>query len=110
MPSPGAEKIDRQYFDTYRGLGAYADTYQQFFSALYLIDMIRLVWGAKPGYRLLDAGSASGLTIEDFAAFGVQARGIANNKYIYAHTPDKLLRQKIFGKWRQLPFPDNHFD
>jgi ABC-type enterochelin transport system ATPase subunit len=38
--------------------GHIADTYQQFFNALYLIDMIHLVWGAKLGYRLLDAGSA----------------------------------------------------
>jgi len=110
MAPARAVKIDRQYFDTYRGLGAYADTYQRFFNALYLIDMIRLVWGAKPGYRLLDAGSASGLTLEDFAAFGVQARGIENNKYIYAHTPDKLLKHNVFGNVQQLPFPDNYFD
>ena len=105
-----AVKIDRQYFDTYRGLGAYADTYQRFFDALYLIDMIRLVWGAQPGYRLLDAGAASGLTLEDFAAFGVQAWGIENNKYIYAHTPDRLLQHNIFGTVLRLPFPDNAFD
>ena len=110
MTPTRAVKIDRQYFDTYRGLGAYADTYQRFFSASYFIDMIRLIWGANPGYRLLDAGSASGLTIEDFAAFGVQAWGIENNKYIYAHTPDKLLKHNVFGNVLQLPFPDNHFD
>src|SRR5262252_9225295 len=110
MTPARAVKIDRQYFDTYRGLGAYADMYQHFFSALYLIDMIRLIWGAKPGYRLLDAGSASGLTLEDFAAFGVQAWGIENNKYIYAHTPDKLLKRNVFGNVLQLPFPDNYFD
>jgi SAM-dependent methyltransferase len=105
-----AVKIDRQYFDAYRGLGAYADTYQRFFDALYLMDMIRLVWGAKPGYRLLDAGAASGLTLEDFAAFGVQAWGIENNKYIYAQTPDRLLQHNLFGTVLQLPFPDNSFD
>ncbi len=103
-------RIDRQYFDTYRGLGPYADTYQRFFNAAYLLDMIRLVWGAKPGYRLLDAGSASGVTLEDFSAFGVQAWGIENNKYIYAHTPDKWLKRNILGNVQQLPFPDNHFD
>jgi len=59
---------------------------------------------------LLDAGSASGLTLEDFAAFGVQAWGIENNKYIYAHTPDKLLKRNVFGNVQQLPFPDNYFD
>jgi SAM-dependent methyltransferase len=110
MAPSRAVKIDRQYFDTYRGLGAYADTYQRFFSASYFIDMIRLIWGANPGYRLLDAGSASGLTLEDFAAFSVQAWGIENDKYIYAHTPDKLLQHNVFGNVLQLPFPDNHFD
>src|SRR5262245_10387908 len=83
-----AVKIDLQYCDTYRGLVPYVDTYQRCFDALYLIDMVRLVWGIAPGYRLLDAGSASGLTLEDFAAFGVQAWGIENNKYIDAQTPD----------------------
>ena len=104
MTPTRAVNHDRQYFDTYRGLGAYADTYQRFFSASYLIDMIRLIWGANPGYRLLDAGSASGLTLEDFAAFGAQAWGIENNKYIYAHTPDKLLKHNVFGNVLQLHF------
>ncbi|MBM3222806.1 MAG: methyltransferase domain-containing protein [Candidatus Tectomicrobia bacterium] len=103
-------KVDRQYFDTYRGLGPYADTYQRFFSAAYLLDVIRLVWGAEPGYRLLDAGSASGLTLEDCAAFGVQAWGVENNHYIYASTPDRLRQYNVFGNVQHLPFPDNHFD
>lgn len=111
VPAPArAVRIDRRYFDTYRGLGPYAETYQQFFSTTYLLDMIRLVWGAKPGYRLLDAGSASGLTLEDLATFGVQAWGIENNKYIYAQTPKRLRQRNIFGNVQQLPFPDNYFD
>lgn len=105
-----AARVDRQYFDTYRGMGPYAETYQQFFSATYVMDMIRLIWGAKPGYRVLDAGSGSGLTLEDFSAFGVQAWGIENNKYIYAQTPDRLLKRNLLGNVQQLPFPDHHFD
>ncbi|MGE3538043.1 MAG: FAD-dependent oxidoreductase [Candidatus Tectimicrobiota bacterium] len=110
-PAPKrAVRIDRQYFDTYRGLGPYAETYQHFHNATYLMDLIRLVWGSKSGYRLLDAGSASGLVLDDFAAFGVQAWGIENNRYIYSQTPDRLRKRNMFGNVQQLPFPDNYFD
>jgi ubiquinone/menaquinone biosynthesis C-methylase UbiE len=74
------------------------------------VQLIQAVWGHKPPYRLLDCGSASGLTLSAFEEEGVEAWGIENSQHIHAHTPDKWKKRNLLGDVRDLPFPDNYFD
>jgi monoamine oxidase/SAM-dependent methyltransferase len=109
--------IDQSYFDQYHedsaegeGYASYEDAYDSYFEAEYLRDMIRIAWKVKPPYRLLDAGSANGLTLGDFARVGIKAWGVENNAYIHAKTPAKWRKRNLRGDIRKLPFPDGHFD
>jgi ubiquinone/menaquinone biosynthesis C-methylase UbiE len=63
-----------------------------------------------PPYRLLDSGSASGLSLDAFAKAKVDALGVENNNYIYNKTPLRLRKKNILGDVRDLPFEDNYFD
>lgn len=103
-------RVDRDYFDHYHDEWSYEDSYDEYFDARYVRDLIKIVWQTAPPYRLLDAGSASGLTLEEFAEYKIDAWGIENNKYIHSLTPKKLKRRNLLGDLRKLPFPDNHFD
>jgi monoamine oxidase/SAM-dependent methyltransferase len=109
-PVKTTTQIDRAYFDDYYEQQSYADAYDWYFDARYVRDLIRIVWKQKPSYRLLDAGSASGLTLADFAEIGISAWGIENNKHIHSQTPAKWRTRNLLGDIRKLPFPDNHFD
>ena len=115
MPQPFAGRLKRQrmsrgYFDRYYEDLPYEEAYDWYFDAKYVQDLIRIVWKAKPPYRLLDAGSASGLTLGDFARHGIEAWGVENNKYIHSRTPARWRKRNLKGDVRKLPFPDNHFD
>jgi monoamine oxidase/SAM-dependent methyltransferase len=116
-PSREPREIDRSYFDEYHedssegeGYVSYEDAYDSYFEADYLRDMIRIAFKAKPPYRLLDAGSANGLTLADLAKVGIKAWGIEKNEYIHSKTPAKWRKRNLLADVRQIPFPDNHFD
>jgi monoamine oxidase/SAM-dependent methyltransferase len=102
--------IDRSYFDEYHEDLTYEDSYDWYFDAKYVRDMIRIVWGAKPPYRLLDAGSANGLTLADFGEIGIDAWGVEKDKYIHGQTPAKWRKRNRLGDVTKLPFADNKFD
>ena len=102
--------LTTDYHDTYADDASYEDSFEEYFDAEYTCDLIREVWGAEVPFRLLDCGSASGLTLQAFADEGVDAWGIENSAYIHARTPPELLQRNLLGDVRQLPFPDNHFD
>jgi monoamine oxidase/SAM-dependent methyltransferase len=102
-------RIDRSYFDKYHENLSYEDSYDWYFDPKYVRDLIKIVWKARPPYRLLDAGAANGLTLPDFAACGIEAWGIENNKYIHSQTPVKWRKRNLLGDIRKLPFPDGHF-
>ena len=104
------QKIDKSYFDQYHDDLSYEDSYDWYFDAKYVRDLIGIVWKAKPPYRLLDAGSASGLTLADLADIGIEAWGVENNKYIHGQTPARWRKRNLLGNVRKLPFPDGHFD
>jgi len=110
VPYPEARKLDRTYFDQYHEDLSYRDAYEWYFDAKYIREQIRIVWKTRPPYRLLDAGSASGLTLADFAARGIKAWGIEKSKYIHSQTSAKWKKRNHLGDIRKLPFPDGHFD
>src|SRR5215204_379966 len=98
------------YFDAYAFGESYEEVFDELFDAQYTVDVIRTVWGAEPPYRLLDCGSANGLTLQEFAEVGVEAWGIENNAEIHARTDPAWQARNLLGDMRKLPFPDEHFD
>lgn len=103
-------ELSAAYHDCYNGEVSYEESYQECFNAEWTVKLIDAVWGRRPPYRLLDCGSASGLTLEAFAGAGIDAWGIENSAYIHAKTPAKWKNRNLLGDVRKLPFPDNHFD
>jgi SAM-dependent methyltransferase len=105
-----AKSINRSYFDDYHNGRSYKDEFKRYFDAKYVQELIKTVWGSKPPYRLLDAGSASGLTLAEFAKRRIDAWGVERNKYIHQQTPHHLNRRNLLGDIRKLDFADNYFD
>jgi protoporphyrinogen oxidase/SAM-dependent methyltransferase len=99
------------YFDYYcAGNQSYEDSFEIAFDAEHVVDMLEAVWGASPTYRLLDAGSANGLTLGALSTMDVDAWGIENSWYIHAKTPPNLRERNILGDVCTMPFPDGYFD
>jgi protoporphyrinogen oxidase/SAM-dependent methyltransferase len=98
------------YFDYYSGDDKYEDSFSDHFDAAYVGDLVRYVWRLEPPYSLLDAGSANGLTLDSFAASGIDATGLENSPYIHSRTPSHLLDRNILGDICDMPFADNAFD
>jgi len=107
---PWSEKIDREYFENYRGLGPYREVWNRFTDPDYLTDLIRIVWNKASGYRLLVAGSASGELVGALRERGIDAWGIENNRVIHASTPRELKKFNKLGSIVDLPFKDGEFD
>lgn len=103
-------RMSRGYFDRYYEDLPYEEAYDWYFDARYVEDLIRIAWKTRPPYRLLDAGSASGLTLDDFARRKIEAWGVENNKYIHGQTPAQWRKRNLLADVRKLPFPDNRFD
>ena len=89
---PASDKIDRDYFENYRGLGPYSEVWSRFTDPAYLTDLIKIVWNRAKGYKLLVAGSASGELVGALRARGIDAWGIENNRAIHAKTPKALKK------------------
>ncbi len=107
---PRVIRIHRDYFDLYDGKQNYEASFHKYFDARYTVDLIRAIWKKKPPYRLLDAGSASGLTLKEFQELGVDAWGIEKNAHIHSRTPPGLRRRNLLGNVRSLPFESDFFD
>ncbi|NVN86789.1 MAG: FAD-dependent oxidoreductase [Rhodopseudomonas sp.] len=107
---PVSDKIDRDYFENYRGLGPYREVWSRFNAPDYLMDQIRIVWDRPGGYKLLVAGSASGELVGALRERGIDAWGIENNRFIHAKTPDALKPFNLLGSIVDLPFQDGEFD
>ncbi len=105
-----SDKIDRTYFENYRGVGPYGEVWSRFTDPDYLMQMIRIVWGRDKGYRLLVAGSASGELVGALRERGIDAYGIENNRAIHARTPKALQPYNKFGTIVDMPFQDGEFD
>jgi len=102
--------LDKDYHDLYDGENSYARSFKEFFCEHYTADLIREVWGRSSPYKLLDVGSASGLTLEAFDKIGIEAWGVENSEHIHSQTPAKWLKRNLRGDVRALPFPDQSFD
>jgi SAM-dependent methyltransferase len=107
---PRSDKIDRDYFENYRGLGPYSEVWQQFTDPAYLTDLVRIVWNRAKGYKLLVAGSASGELVGALRDRGIDAWGIENNRAIHAKTPKALQKFNKLGSIVDMPFKDAQFD
>ena len=98
------------FFENYSCNQSYEDVFEDAFNAKYLVDFIEAVWAAKPPYRLLDCGSANGLTLEHFDRLGVEAWGIENNAHIHSKTPEQWRERNLLGDVCKMPFDDGAFD
>ncbi|WP_027583247.1 FAD-dependent oxidoreductase [Bradyrhizobium sp. Ai1a-2] len=107
---PLSDKIDRNYFENYRGLGPYSEAWRHFTDPALLMEMIQIVWGEAKGYKLLVAGSASGELVGALRERGVDAWGVENNRFIHGKTPKALQTYNKLGSVLDLPFKDNEFD
>ncbi|AJA62572.1 MULTISPECIES: FAD-dependent oxidoreductase [Bradyrhizobium] len=107
---PVPDKIDRDYFENYRGLGPYSDAWRHFTDPDYLAKLIGIVWGKAKGAKLLVAGSASGELVGALRDRGIDAFGIENNRAIHARTPKALKKYNKLGSITDMPFKDGAFD
>lgn len=107
---PLSDKIDRAYFDNYRGQGPYSEVWQHFTDPDYLTKLIGIVWGKAKGTKLLIAGSASGELVGALRDRGIDAFGIENNRTIHARTPKALRKYNKLGSITDIPFKDGAFD
>jgi ubiquinone/menaquinone biosynthesis C-methylase UbiE len=102
--------VDDSFFEKYSDDRSYEEVFEDAFNGKYLIDLIKSVWSAAPPYRLLDCGSASGLTLEQFDKLGVDAWGIENSAHIHSKTPEKWRERNLLGDVCKMPFEDESFD
>lgn len=109
---PLSDKIDRDYFDDYRGQGPYGECWSQFTDPDYLTNLIKIVWNKAKGkgYKLLVAGSASGELVGALRDRGIDAWGIESNRYIHGKTPKALKKYNKLGSITDLPFKKGAFD
>jgi SAM-dependent methyltransferase len=106
----GQSPFPSDYFDAYAQGESYDDIFEDLFDAQYTVDLIQAVWCVAPPFRLLDCGSANGLTLQEFAKVGVEAWGIENHAGIHAQTDAAWRERNLLGDIRKLPFPDASFD
>jgi SAM-dependent methyltransferase len=102
--------LSRDYHDEYANGQLYEESFKEYFCEHYTCDLIEAIWGWKPPFRLLDCGSANGLTLECFKAKGVEAWGIENNEHVHARTAPEWKDRNLLGDIRDLPFEDGFFD
>jgi SAM-dependent methyltransferase len=108
--TPISDRINRGYFENYRGLGPYSEAWLHFTDPDYLMELIRIAWNKSSGYKLLIAGSASGELVGALRERGVDAYGIENNRYIHGKTPKGLKKYNKLGSIVDMPFKDGAFD
>jgi SAM-dependent methyltransferase len=105
-----SDYLNDDYFKYYDGKHDYKHSFNEYFSANYVVDMFEAVWGVLPPYSLLDAGSANGMTLAAFARKNINAWGIENSPYIHSKTPRKWRSRNLLGDIVALPFADHTFD
>jgi|SRR5271155_3436327 len=98
------------FFEKYSGAQSYEDGFEDAFNGEYVVDLIKAIWSAEATYKLLDCGSANGLTLKQFGEFGVEAWGIENSAYIHSKTPEELRERNLLGDVCKMPFEDKSFD
>jgi SAM-dependent methyltransferase len=110
VPIEGDGVLADSFFDEYSGNQSYDDAFEDAFSAEYVIDLIKAIWRPASSYKLLDCGSANGLTLKQFDKLGVEAWGIENSAYIHSKTPEEWRERNLLGDVCKMPFEDDAFD
>jgi SAM-dependent methyltransferase len=110
VPTDGDQVVAESYFDRYLGNQNYEDNFEDAFNGEYIVDLIEAVWAPKSSYKLLDCGSANGLTIEQFDKLGVEAWGLENSAHIHSKTPEEWRERNLLGDVCKMPFEDEAFD
>jgi SAM-dependent methyltransferase len=110
VPIEGDGVVAESFFDRYSGNQSYDDGFEAAFNAEYVIDLINAIWGPASSYKLLDCGSANGLTLKQFDKLGVEAWGIENSAYIHSQTPEEWRERNLLGDVCKMPFEDDAFD
>ncbi|MDH7798378.1 MULTISPECIES: FAD-dependent oxidoreductase [unclassified Beijerinckia] len=105
-----AHALGADYHDAYAHDKTYEESYAEYFDENYNADLIKVIWGDKAPYKLLDVGSATGITIELFDRIGIECWGIENSAHIHARTLEKWKHRNFLGDVRNLPFENNAFD
>ena len=108
--STDGKAIADNYFDTYSDNLSYEEAFEDLFNAKYVVDLIKAIWRPQTPYKLLDCGSANGLTLKQFDKFGVEAWGIENSAFIHSKTPEEWHQRNLLGDVRKMPFEDRSFD
>jgi ubiquinone/menaquinone biosynthesis C-methylase UbiE len=108
--STDGNAIADSYFDTYSDILSYEDAFEDLFNAKYVVDLIEAIWRPETPYKLLDCGSANGLTLKQFDKLGVEAWGIENNAHIHSKTPEEWRERNLLGDVLKMPFKDGSFD
>ena len=98
------------FFDSYSVAQGYEEGFEAAFDGKYIVDLIKAIWCPEKPYKLLDCGSANGLTLRDFDKLGVEAWGIENNAYIHSRTPEEWRERNLLGDVCKMPFEDDAFD
>ena len=102
--------LPNSFFDGYSVNQSYDDGFEVAFSAEYIIDLIKAIWDPASSYKLLDCGSANGLTLKQFDKLGIEAWGIENSAYIHSKTPEEWRERNPLGDVCEMPFEDDAFD
>ena len=102
--------LPNSFFDEYSVKQSYDDDFEVAFSAEYIRDLIKAIWGSASSYKLLDCGSANGLTLKQFDKLGIEAWGIENSAYIHLKTPVEWRERNLLGDVCEMPFEDDAFD
>src|SRR6516225_9869298 len=110
VPVEGDGVVADSFFDTYSVNHSYDDGFEDAFNAKYVIDLIKAIWGPASSYKLLDCGSANGLTLKQFDKLGIEAWGIENSAYIHSKTPEEWRERNLLGDVCEMPFEDDAFD
>jgi SAM-dependent methyltransferase len=110
VSSDGNGVVADGFFDRYSENQSYEDGFEDAFSVEYVVDLIEAVWGRASPYKLLDCGSANGLTLQQFDELGVEAWGIENSAYIHSKTPAEWRERNLLGDVCKMPFEDEAFD
>jgi ubiquinone/menaquinone biosynthesis C-methylase UbiE len=110
VSTDGSGAVADSYFEEYSNSKDYEDNFEGAFDAKYLVDLIKAAWNVEPPYKLLDCGSANGLTLTQFDKLAVEAWGIENNAFIHSKTPQEWRERNRFADVLDIPFEDKSFD
>ena len=80
------------------------------FDAGYLARMLDLVWGVRPGARILNIGSGRGRVVTALRALGFDAIGIEPNRSVWSDTPKDAQAFNLCCTLDELKLPSGYFD